>query len=125
MLPHRVALLFNANKVYDRQVIAGIGEYLTFTRVKWDLFMEEDFRSRTLGIRQWRGDGIIADFDDPVVAEAVSALPLPVVAVGGSYADESHYPSGIPYVATDNKKLVQLAYGHLIEHGLERFAFFG
>jgi LacI family transcriptional regulator len=125
MLPHRVALLFNANKVYDRQVIAGIGEYLTFTRVKWDLFMEEDFRCRALGIRQWRGDGIIADFDDPVVAEAVSALPIPVVAVGGSYADDSQYPVGIPYVATDNRKLVQAAYGHLIEHGLERFAFFG
>jgi LacI family transcriptional regulator len=125
MSPYRIALLFNANKVYDRQVITGIGQYLTFTRVKWDLFMEEDFRSRTVGIRQWRGDGIIADFDDPVVAEAVSALPLPVVAVGGSYADESHYPAGTPYVATDNQKLARLAYDHLIEHGLQRFAFFG
>ena len=123
--PYRIALLFNANKVYDRQVITGIGQYLTFTRVKWDLFMEEDFRSRTVGIRQWRGDGIIADFDDPTVAEAVSCLPLPVVAVGGSYADESDYPAGIPYVATDNQKLVRLAYDHLIEHGLQRFAFFG
>jgi LacI family transcriptional regulator len=125
MSPHRIALLFNANKVYDRQVIAGIGQYITFTRVKWDLFMEEDFRSRTVGIRQWRGDGIIADFDDPMVEEAASALSIPVVAVGGSYADESHYPAGIPYVATDNQKLVQLAYGQLIEQGLQRFAFFG
>lgn len=125
MSPHRIALLFNANKVYDRQVIAGIGQYITCTRVKWDLFMEEDFRSRTVGIRQWRGDGIIADFDDPMVAEAASALSIPVVAVGGSYADESHYPAGIPYVATDNQKLVQLAYDQLIEHGLQRFAFFG
>jgi LacI family transcriptional regulator len=125
MSPHRIALLFNANKVYDRQVIAGIGQYITCTRVKWDLFMEEDFRSRTVGIRQWRGDGIIADFDDPMVAEAASALSIPVVAVGGSYADESHYPVGIPYVATDNQKLVQLAYDQLIEHGLQRFAFFG
>jgi len=125
MSPHRIALLFNANKVYDRQVIAGIGQYVTSTRVKWDLFMEEDFRSRTAGIREWRGDGIIADFDDPMVADAVSRLSMPVVAVGGSYADESQYPPGIPYVATDNRKLVQLAYQHLIEHGLQHFAFFG
>jgi LacI family transcriptional regulator len=125
MSPYRIALLFNANKVYDRQVITGIGQHLTFTRVKWDLFMEEDFRSRTAGIHLWRGDGIIADFDDPIVAEAVSALPLPVVAVGGSYANESHYPTNIPYVATDNQKLVRIAYDHLIEHGLQRFAFFG
>jgi LacI family transcriptional regulator len=123
--PHRIALLFNANKVYDRQVIAGIGQYLTSTRVKWDLFMEEDFRSRTVGIHQWRGDGIIADFDDPLVCEALASMPIPVVAVGGSYADETHYPHNIPYVATDNHKLVRLAYDHLIEQGLQRFAFYG
>jgi len=123
--PHRIALLFNANKVYDRQVIAGIGQYLTSTRVKWDLFMEEDFRSRTVGIHQWRGDGIIADFDDPVVCEALASMPIPVVAVGGSYADDTQYPHNIPYVATDNHKLVRLAYDHLIEQGLQRFAFYG
>ena len=25
---HRIALLFNANKVYDREIITGIGNYL-------------------------------------------------------------------------------------------------
>jgi LacI family transcriptional regulator len=122
---HHIALLFNANKAYDRQVIAGIGKYLTFTRAQWDLFLEEDFRCRATGIRGWRGDGLIADFDDPAVVDAVSTLSLPVVAVGGSYADASRYPAGIPYVATDNRKLVRLAYDHLIENGLQRFAFFG
>lgn len=123
--PHRIALLFNANKVYDRQVIAGIGQYLKSTRVEWDLFMEEDFRCRTLGIHHWRGDGIIADFDDPAVAETLADMPLPVVAVGGSYANEAQYPVHTPYVATDNAKLVRLAYDHLIEQGLQRFAFYG
>jgi LacI family transcriptional regulator len=124
-MPHRIALLFNANKVYDRQVISGIGDYLKSTRVEWDLFMEEDFRCRTLGIHRWHGDGIIGDFDDPVVAETLSSLPMPTVAVGGSYADDSHYPANVPYVATDNAKLVRLAYDHLIEQGLKRFAFYG
>jgi LacI family transcriptional regulator len=125
MSAHRIALLFNANKVYDRQIIAGIGEYLKSTRVAWDLFMEEDFRCRTLGIHHWRGDGIIADFDDPTVAETLADMPIPVVAVGGSYADASQYPAVTPYVATDNDKLVRLAYDHLIEQGLQRFAFYG
>lgn len=125
MPPHRIALLFNANKVYDRQVIAGIGQYLKSTRVEWDLFMEEDFRSRTVGIRQWRGDGIIADFDDPVVAETLATLSMPTVAVGGSYADDRLYPVNTPYVATDNAMLVRTAYDHLIEQGLQRFAFYG
>ena len=123
--PHRIALLFNANKVYDRQVIAGIGQYMKSTRVEWDLFMEEDFLCRTLGIHQWRGDGIIADFDDPAVADALADMPIPVVAVGGSYADSSQYPPNTPYVATDNAKLVRLAYDHLIAQGLQRFAFYG
>lgn len=123
--PHRIALLFNANKVYDRHVLTGIGQYLTSTRVEWDLFMEEDFRSRTVGIHHWRGDGIIADFDDPVVGETLCGMSLPVVAVGGSYADPANYPVGIPYVATDNAELVRLAYDHLIDQGLQHFAFYG
>lgn len=124
-MPHRIALLFNANKIYDRQVISGIGEYLKSTRVEWDLFMEEDFRCRTLGIHRWQGDGVIADFDDPVVAETLSTMAIPTVAVGGSYADDSQYPANLPYVATDNAQLVRLAYVHLIEQGLQRFGFYG
>src|SRR5665811_1957422 len=33
---HRVALLFHASKIYDREVIAGIGSYVNQTRVAWD-----------------------------------------------------------------------------------------
>ena len=29
---HRIALLFNGSKVYDRGVISGIGNYLSSTR---------------------------------------------------------------------------------------------
>lgn len=121
---HRIALLFNANKIYDRDIIAGIASYLSSTRVSWDLFLEEDFRCRLPGIGRWQGDGIIADFDDPAVCEALSRSRLPVVAVGGSYEDERDYPAGVAYVATDNFKLIKLAYDHLIEAGLRRFACF-
>ena len=121
---HRIALLFNANKVYDRQIISGIGAYLTSTRVSWDLFMEEDFRCRLNGLSQWQGDGIIADFDDPKVCAALGGANVPVVAIGGSYTDASRYPRNIPYIATDNSELVRLGYVHLIEQGLEHFAFY-
>jgi len=76
------------------------------------------------GIERWQGDGIIADFDDPLIGEALADIRLPVVAVGGSYRDERAYPKGIPYVATDNEALMTLAYEHLIEAGLTRFACF-
>jgi LacI family transcriptional regulator len=121
---YRIALLFNANKTFDREVIAGIAAHLAGTRVAWDLFMEEDFRLRLSGMDRWQGDGVIADFDDPDVARALANCQVPVVAVGGSYANEDAYPSGVPYVATDNFKLVKLARDHLIDVGLQRFAMF-
>ena len=121
---HRIALLFNGSKIYDRGIIAGIGNYLSSTRASWDLFLEEDFLCRLKGIERWQGDGIIADFDDPLIGEALAGSKLPVVAVGGSYADAGAYPQGIPYVATDNHALMKLAYEHLIEAGLTRFACF-
>ncbi len=121
---HRIALLFNGSKIYDRGIISGIGNYLSSTRASWDLFLEEDFHCRLKGIERWQGDGIIADFDDPLIGEALAGIRLPVVAVGGSYRDERAYPKGIPYVATDNEALITLAYEHLIEAGLTRFACF-
>lgn len=121
---HRIALLFNGSKIYDRGIIAGIGNYLSSTRASWDLFLEEDFLCRLRGIERWHGDGIIADFDDPLIGEALADSRVPVVAVGGSYEDAGAYPKGIPYVATDNHGLMKLAYEHLIEAGLTQFACF-
>jgi LacI family transcriptional regulator len=121
---HRIALLFNANKVYDREIIAGIGQYLSSTRVAWDLFLEEDFRCRLVGIDRFDGDGIIADFDDPAVADALAGCRLPVVAVGSSFEDPAQYPPDVPYIATDNAKLVSLAWTHLIGAGLPHLAMY-
>jgi LacI family transcriptional regulator len=121
---HRIALLFNANKIFDREVIEGIAAYLSSTRSSWDLFLEEDFRLRLSGIEAWQGDGIIADFDDPAVAAALAPSRVPLVAVGGSYENMDDYPAGVPYVATDNFKLIKLAYEHLIDGGLRNFALF-
>jgi LacI family transcriptional regulator len=121
---HRIALLFNANNIFDYEVMEGIAVSLGRTRAAVDFFLEEDFRLRLSGIEQWQGDGIIANFDDPAVAEALSRCSVPVVAVGGSYADPANYPAGVPYVATDNSKLIELARQHLIDVGLQRFAMF-
>ena len=120
----RIALLFNGNKIFDREVITGIADYLSSTRTHWDLFLEEDFRLRLSGIEDWQGDGIIADFDDPTVAATLANSRVPLVATGGSYEDPADYPDSVPYVATDNFKIIKLAYEHLIEAGLRNFALF-
>lgn len=118
----RVALLFHASKVYDREILIGIGDYVKQTRVAWDLFLEEDFRFRLDGIHEWEGDGIIADYDDPAVARALAGAHVPVIAIGGSYEDPACYPGQVPYVATDNQLLVARALEHLVEAGVTRFA---
>ena len=120
----RIALLFNAHRGFDREVIAGVADYMAGTRALWHLFLEEDFHLRLAGFEDWQGDGIIADFDDPAVAHKLAGNRIPLVAVGGSYEDAADYPAGLPYVATDNAAIVRLAYAHLIETGLRHFAMF-
>ncbi|WP_428478872.1 XylR family transcriptional regulator [Photobacterium japonica] len=120
----RITLLFNANKVYDRQVIEGIGEYLQASQCNWDIFLDETFTTHLDDFQAWQGDGVIADFDDPAIRALLADTPIPVVGVGGSYAQPQDYPA-VPYVATDNKALVKLAFQHLRDKGLENFAFYG
>lgn len=120
----RITLLFNANKVYDRQIIEGVGEYLQASQCDWDIFIEEDFRCRIDSVKDWLGDGVIADFDDPEIELALSQANIPVVGVGGSYHRPEDYPP-VHYIATDNHALVSTALMHLKEKGLNHFAFYG
>ncbi|MDN4503215.1 DNA-binding transcriptional regulator [Alteromonadaceae bacterium BrNp21-10] len=121
---HSITLLFNASKVYDRNVIEGIGNYLQTSKVDWDLYLEEDFMTRLEHLDDWGGDGIIADFDNPEIQAALLKTKVPVVGVGGSYSDPADYPD-VPYVATDNYQLANAAFQHLRQKGIERFAFYG
>ncbi len=121
---HRITLLFNANKAYDRQVVEGVGEYLQASQSEWDIFIEEDFRARIDNIKEWLGDGVIADYDDDDIAQALADVDVPIIGVGGSYHLAAHYPS-VHYIATDNYALVESAFLHLKEKGINRFAFYG
>lgn len=120
----RITLLFNANKVYDRQVVEGVGEYLQASQTDWDIFIEEDFRCRIDHIREWLGDGVIADYDDPEIESLLQQAEVPIVGVGGSYHQPQDYPP-VHYIATDNAALVESAFLHLKEKGVHRFAFYG
>src|SRR5690606_27367237 len=121
---HRITLLFNANKAYDRQVVEGVGEYLQASQSEWDIFIEEDFRARIVNIKEWLGDGVIADYDDDDIAQSLADVDVPIIGVGGSYHLAAHYPS-VHYIATDNYALVESAFLHLKEKGINRFAFYG
>ena len=94
---HRITLLFNANKAYDRQVVEGVGEYLQASQLEWDIFIEEDFRARIENIKEWLGDGVIADYDDPEIEKLLADVHVPIVGVGGSYHQPEQYPAGPLY----------------------------
>lgn len=121
---YKIALLFNANKVYDRQVVEGIGQYIQASQCTWDIFVEDEFIYHADSINHLSIDGIIADFDDPKTAELLEHTQIPTIAVGGSYKQPHFYPH-FPYVATDNFALVELALSHLQQKGLSQFAFYG
>lgn len=121
---YKIALLFNANKVYDRQVVEGIGQYIQASQCMWDIFVEDEFIYHTNTINQLSIDGIIADFDDPKTVELLQHTLIPTIAVGSSYKQVDFYPH-FPYVATDNAALVEMALSHLQDKGLSQFAFYG
>ncbi|QLB15847.1 XylR family transcriptional regulator [Mannheimia granulomatis] len=121
---YKIALLFNANKIYDRGVMKGIGQFIQASQCSWDIFVEDDFVYHKDTIESLSIDGIIADFDDPETAELLKDIDVPIVAVGGSYQNPDYYPK-LPYVATDNYALVEAAFLHLKQKGINQFAFYG
>ena len=86
----RVALIYDAKAPYDLKVISGIARYVQ-EGAEFNIYIEEDvLKSQKLpDLRSWHGDGILADFDDPGVAAAVSRARLPVVGFGGGFGPVS------------------------------------
>lgn len=91
-------------------------------QLDWSLYVEEDLLDRLPDLRAWKGDGILANFDDRRIAAAVTKLGVPVVGIGGGYGYYEENPQ-IPYVRTDNRAIARLAAQHLIDLGFRRFAF--
>ncbi|MER2490840.1 XylR family transcriptional regulator [Catenovulum sediminis] len=119
----KVAVLFNANKGYDRKIIKGISRY-TREAAHWHICVEDDLVTRLDNLKSWQGDGIIADFDDPAIAEFVMNKGLPCVAVGSSYRDKTNYPKNIHYVATNNDEIAKIGAEHLFKLGFKQLAFY-
>jgi len=103
--------------------LQGIAAYVR-ERCNWSVFVEEVEHQRIPNLHEWDGDGLIVNFDIRSVAHAICGIAKPVVGLGGGrgWYDEH---SGIPYVATDDATIGQLAAEDLLERGLKQFAFCG
>lgn len=123
MLNYRVGLIFNANKSYDRQIIEGIGSFITLTDCNWEIYIEESFCTSRINEIVEISNGIIADLDDQSVVDILGESQTPYVGVGGSFQNIIDYPK-CHYVATDNHALVRLAFEHLMKKGIRDIAFY-
>jgi LacI family transcriptional regulator len=120
-----VALIYDARLAYDLKVMTGVAAYLQ-ERTDYSVYIEENALKdqRLPDVRSWKGDGIIADFDDPVIARAVVHSRLPVVGFGGGYG--WYLPKlRIPYFFPNNPAVSRLAAAHLLDRGLRHFAYCG
>lgn len=117
----RVALLIESSRSYGRGLLHGLAEYARI-HDGWTVTLDD----RNLGdqlpawLRTWRSDGVIARLESRKMLEAVLALRVPAVDLRGLYREPR-----IPFVETDESGVVRLAFEHLLERGLQRFAFCG
>lgn len=117
----RVALLVESSRAYGRGALLGIAEYVK-ARGPWSIYLMERGLDEAppAWLKGWRGDGAIARADNRRMARAVRDLGVPAVDLSGVFDDLE-----MPCVATDEKAIARLAFDHLFERGLRRFAYCG
>lgn len=115
----RVGLVPDFSERHDRSVVEGVSRFVHETG-SWSLYVPPDPQHRISMLRQWRGDGIIANFDDPQVVELVKRKQLPAVGFGGGTGFTA---KRVHYLATDDDAIGRLGARHLLERGLRHFSF--
>lgn len=119
----KVAVILQPWQNFDRGILQGVSAFVR-ERSNWSVYVEEVEHQRVPDLKAWKGDGLIANFDNRHVAEALRGVRKPMVAVGGGAG--WHDPaSGIPYVATDDHAIGSWAAEHLMDCGFTNFAFCG
>src|SRR5215831_10280152 len=121
----KVALIYNATQGYDLKVMSGVAAYLQ-EGARWSVYLEESSLKdqRLPDLNSWKGDGIIANFDNRRVAAMIMESKLPTVGFGSGYGWYSR-ASRIPYFSTNKEAAAHMAADHLIERGFRHFAYYG
>lgn len=121
--PKRVAILMNLGRVYDRGVIRGIMRYV-LSGHPWHLYVEEDPANKIPSFTAWSGDGLIVDLDDERISKAIPQFTGKLVGIG-CLAPDILQKLDISTIKTDDQMIAEWAADHLVERGLEHFAYCG
>jgi LacI family transcriptional regulator len=116
-----VAVILDPTNLYQRRILRGIAEHV-HRAGGWRLFIEPRAADMVPDPRTWRGDGVIAYFNDSRVTRLVERLGVPAVSIERG---EGELPSRIPLVMTDNAAIGRLAAEHFLERGFEHLAYCG
>lgn len=108
---------------YYRGILRGISAF-SLENKHWSLCLKVDNPYHRPNFQDWKCDGLIVDFDNSKIVKAALAAGKPVVAVGGG--GENYDPqSRIPYVFSDDESIARMAVDHLLDCGLQHFAYCG
>ncbi len=114
-----IGLLFDIQEEYPRSIVEGIIRYGRASG-RWKIMAK---RCRPVlqwdDLKQWKGDGIVAWIRNQKDVKKLQNLDVPVVNVS-SWLPRSPFPS----ILSDNRAIGRLAAEHLLDCGLEHFAFF-
>lgn len=118
---NHVALLIETSREYARGLLRGIARYHQEFG-PWSVFLETRGLSAPPPhwLANWEGDGILVRVNDRAMADAILATGLPAVDLRGAFTD-----IGMPFIGVDNFPVAKMAFEHLRECGLTRFAFCG
>lgn len=119
----QVALLVSTDNDYDRKIISGVSRYGREAG-NWMIFREDEHLHKMPPLGGWQGHGVIAQLENPAVHRSIARLRIPVVGVA-SLANLSPALDKIVCVSTDNQRIAQRAAEHLLECGLDNFAYCG
>ena len=118
--PH-VLLMIETAMAFGRGVLEGVSRYL-IENPPWSVQL--DLRELQIAsptwLRDWEGDGIITRFTTPELAEVIQHRGIPTVNLTDIYGDQ-----GLPSIWSDHEAIGRMAAEHLMQRGLQHFAFSG
>ena len=123
----KVALLVETSRGIGRELLRGIARYSSLNGPWCFHISPGDFKQAVPKIKQWGGTGIIARIPDERSAKAILKAGVPTIALGLN--DEqllANNPlSKLSEISSNPVDVAKLAAEHLLECGLENFAFVG
>ncbi len=106
---------------FGRGVLEGISRYLV-ENPPWSvqLDLRELLVTPPAWLRRWDGDGIITRSTTPEMAEIILKWGIPTVNLTDIYGDQ-----GLPSIWNDHDAIGRMAADHLMQRGLNHFAYCG